>query len=61
MTKIGGLYSNLKNLIQMQIRLGENYKNIENRMKLQIIHNSNTEKYHFLNLHLWIINILFSF
>lgn len=61
MTKIGGLYSNLKNLIQMQIRLGENYKNKENRMKLQIIHNSNTEKFHFLNLHLWIKNILFSF
>ena len=44
MTKIECLYSNLKNLIQKQIRLVENYTNIENTMKLQIIHNPNTQK-----------------
>lgn len=50
MTKIECLCSNLKNLVQKQIRCIENDKNIENTMKLQIIHNPNTQKKTFLFL-----------
>lgn len=44
MTEIDGLYSNLKIYYRSKLDLERNQKNIENRMKLQVIHNSNTQK-----------------